>query len=222
MTGRKQDLNDFYQVCVFSGRSDKQDGRPGLWLAETFSDSPLKPLNRIQRNLIWSNITTSSTKFVLFGLIGKTRWPLRHLIGRDIFDFSTLNHSTEFNKIWPEARSQCPLPRMCFSDQSEKQDGRPGLWLAETFLTSLMKPVNWIQWNLTGSKISASSTTFVFFWLIGKTRLPPRPLIGWDILAFSSETAHRNSTKIIQESKSQHFLASFFSGRSKKQDDRPG
>ena len=43
---------------VFFGRSEKQDGCPGLWLAETFSTS-LKPLNRIQRNLTGSKITTS-------------------------------------------------------------------------------------------------------------------------------------------------------------------
>ena len=29
---RKQDLNDFWQV-FFSGQSEKQDGRPDLWLA---------------------------------------------------------------------------------------------------------------------------------------------------------------------------------------------
>ena len=33
----------------FSGRSEKQDGRPGLWLAETFSTSHLKPLNGIKK-----------------------------------------------------------------------------------------------------------------------------------------------------------------------------
>ena len=42
---RKQDLIVLYHVCVFSGRSDKQDDCPGLWLVETFSTSPLKPLN---------------------------------------------------------------------------------------------------------------------------------------------------------------------------------
>ena len=40
---RKEDLNVLYQ-------EEKQDGRPGLWLAETFSTS-LKPLNEIKRNL---------------------------------------------------------------------------------------------------------------------------------------------------------------------------
>ena len=292
----------------FSGRSEKQDGRPGLWLAETFSTSPIKPLNRIQQNLTGSKISTSSTKFVFFGPIGKTRWPpwpligwdifdfsyetaernstkldrkqdlnvlyqvcvfradrknkmaalasdwLRHfrlllwnrwtefnetwqearsqrplpslcfsgpigktrwppwpLIGWDIFDFSSetaernstkldrkqdlnvlyqvcvfradrknkiaalasdwlrhfrlllWNRWTEFNETWQEARSQRPLPSLCFSGRLEKQDGCPGLWLAETFSTSPMKPLNGIQRNLTGSKISTSSTKFVFF-----------------------------------------------------------
>ena len=210
----------------FSGRSKKQDGRPGLWLAETFSTSPLKPLNRIQRNLTGSKISTSSTKFVFLGLIGKTRWPPWPLIGWDIFDFSSetaernstildrkqdlnvlyqvcvcrgdqknkmaalasdwLRHFwlllwncwTEFNETWQEARSQRPLPSLCFSGRSEKQDGRPGLWLAETFLTSPLKPLNGIQRYLIESKISMSSTKFVFFGPIRKTRWPPWPLIG--------------------------------------------
>ena len=34
---------------------------------------------------------------------------------------------TEFNETWQEARSQCPLPRLCFSGRSDKQDGHPGL-----------------------------------------------------------------------------------------------
>ena len=102
----------------------------------------------------------------------------------------------EFNETWQEARSQHPLPSLCFSGGSEKQDGRPGLWLAETFSTSPLKLLNRIQQNLTGRKISTSSTKFVFFGPIGKTRWPPRPLIGWDIFDFSSETAEWNSTKL--------------------------
>ena len=228
----------------FSGRSEKQDGRPGLWLAETFSTSPLKPLNGIQQNLTESKISTSSTKFVFFEPIGKTRWPPRPLIGWDIFDFSSetaeqnstkldrkqdlntlyqvcvfradrknkmaapasdwLRHfrlfcrncSTEFNEYWQEARSQRPLPSLCFLGWSEKQDGRPGLWLAETFSTSPLKPLNGIQWNLTGIKISKPSNKFVFFGPIGKTRWPLWPLIGWDIFDFSSETAEPNSMKL--------------------------
>ena len=43
------------------------------------------------------------------------------------------NHWTEFNETWQDARSQHPLPSLCFLGRSEKQNGRPGLWLAETF-----------------------------------------------------------------------------------------
>ena len=99
------------------------------------------------------------------------------------------NHWTEFKKTWQEARTQHPLPSLCFPGRSDKQDGRPGLWLAETFSTSFLKPLNGIQKNLTGSKISMSSTKFVFFGPIGKTGWPPWPLIGWNIFDFSSETA---------------------------------
>ena len=106
------------------------------------------------------------------------------------------NHWTEFKETWQETRSQCPLPSLCFSGRLEKQDGRPGLWLAEAFSTSPLKLLNRIQRNLTGSKISTSSTKFVFFGAIRKTRWLPWPLIGWDIFNFSSETAEWNSTKL--------------------------
>ena len=99
----------------FSGQSEKLDCRPGLWLAETFSTSPLKPLNGIQRNLSGNKISTSSTKFVFFradrknkmGALASDR--LRH------FRLLLWNHWTEFNKTWQEARSQCPLQSLCFS-----------------------------------------------------------------------------------------------------------
>ena len=259
---RKQDVKILYQVCVFSGRLEKQDGRPGLWLAETFSTSPLKPLNGIQRNLTGSKISTSSTKYVFFGSIWKIRWPPWPLIGWDIFDFFSetternstkldrkqdlnvlyqvcvfradrknkmaalasdwlrhfwlllWNRWTEFNETWQEAKSEGPLASLRFSGWSEKQDGRPGLWLAETFLTSPLKPLNRMQRNLTGSKISTFSTKFVFFGPLRKTRWPPWPLIGWDIFDFSSETAEQKFNETWQEARSQHPLPSlYFSGQ---------
>ena len=177
---RKQDLNVLYQVC-FSGRSEKQDGCPGLWLAGTFLTSSLKPLNRIQRNLTGSKISMSSTKICVFQADRKNkmaaltsdslrhfqlllwnRWmkPTKRDRKQDLNIFfqvcvfragwknkmATLasdwlrhfrlllwNRWTEFNETWQEARSQRSLPSLCFSGRSEKQDGRPGLWLAETF-----------------------------------------------------------------------------------------
>ena len=201
-------LTEFNETCqgarsqrplpslCFSGRSEKQDGRPGLWLAETFSTSLLKPLNGIQRNLTGSKISTPSTKFVFFGPIGKTRWPPWPLIGWDIFNFSSETAEQNSTKL-DRKQDLKALYQVCvFSGQSEKQDGRPGLWLAETFLTSPLKPLNGIQQNLTGSKISTSSTKFGFSRPIRKTRWPPRHLIGWDIFDFSFETPERNSRKL--------------------------
>ena len=134
----------------------------------------------------------SSNKFVFF--VPSSVRP--SVVNFSHFRLLLWNRRTEFNETWQEARSQRSLPSLCFSCRSEKQDGRPGLWLAETFSTSSLKPPNGIQRNLTGSKISTSSTKFVFFGPMGKTRWPPWPLIGWDIFDFSSETAERNSTKL--------------------------
>ena len=160
---RKQDLNALYQVCVFQADRKKKMAAPGLWLAETFSTSPLKPQNRIQRNLTGSKISTPSTKFVFFGPIGKTKWPPWPLIGWDIFDFSSETAERNSPKLDRKARSQHPRPSLCFMGWSEKQDGHTGLWLAETFSTSPLKPLNGIQRNLIGSKFLTSSTKFVFF-----------------------------------------------------------
>ena len=152
----------------------KQDGRSGIWLAETLSTT-LKPLNRVM-------------------------------------------------ETWQEARSQCPLQSfVLFWADPKKQNGRPGLWLAETFSTSSLKLLNRIQRNLTGSKISLSTTKFVFWggWS-EKTRWPPWPPTAWDIFDFS-ETAEWNSTKLDRK---QDFILLLLilclSGRSENQDGRPG
>ena len=107
------------------------------------------------------------------------------------------NHWTEFNETWQEARSQRPLPSLCFSGRSEKQDGCPDLWLAETFWTSPLKPLNGIQWNLTGSKIEKvprgirgeksskdMASSRLVFWADRKNRMaaPANPLKRWHIV----------------------------------------
>ena len=180
----------FPSLC-FSGRSEKQDCRNGLRLAETFSTSPLKPLNGIQRNLTGRKVSTSFSKFVFFGSIRKTRLPPWPPIGWDIFDFSS--ETTERNSTKLDGKQDYVLYQVCvFWADWKKQDGCPGLWLAETFSTSPLKPLNRIQRNLTGSKITTSSTKFVIFGPIRRIRWLPRPLIGWDIFNFSSETTERN------------------------------
>ena len=157
-------------LCFLCG-SEKQDCHPSLWLADTFTSSPLKLL----RNLTGSKISTSSTKFVFFGLIEKQdghpgrsakkvahstqvhdMWPFGPLVSASepkdqvhycvhalsvIVNFSYFwlflwNRLTEF-KTWQEARSQRPLPSLCFLGWPE-----PSLWLAETFSISPLKPMN--------------------------------------------------------------------------------
>ena len=192
----KRDLNVLYQVCVFrAARKNKMATLSSDWLRHF----------RLFLWIVW----------------------------------------TEFSETCQEARSQCPLPSLHFVGRSEKQDGRPGLWFAETFSTLLFWNC-WkgIQRNLTGSKITTSSTKFVFFGPIGKqdgrpglglaetfstsplkplngmstkldrkqdlnvlyqvcvfscrseNKMAARPLIGWDIFDFFSETAERNSVKL--------------------------
>ena len=102
-----------------------------------------------------------STKFVFFGPIRKTRRPPWPLIGRDIFDFSS--ETAEPNSTELDRKQDPNALYQVFLGRSEKQNGRPGLWLAETFSTSMKKPLNGILQNLTGSKLSMPPTTFVFF-----------------------------------------------------------
>ena len=181
---------------VFFGPIRKKDGRPGLWLAETFSTSPLKPLKGIQQNLTGSKISISSTKFVFFELIRKKRWPPWPLIGWDIFDFSSETAERNLTKL-DRKQDLNVLYQVCvfWADRENKMAALASDWPRHfQFLL-------WNQWmefnkNLTGSKISTSSTKFVFFGPIGWTRWLPWSLIGRDIFYFSSEIAEPNSTKL--------------------------
>ena len=194
---------------VFFSRSEKQDGRPGLWLAETF------------RLLLWNcwkefNETWQEARSQRFlpslCFSGHRKNKMAALVSDWLRHFITSpwNHWMEFNETWQEARSQRPLPscvfradlknkmaalasdgwdistslktlnriqrnltgskismsstRFVFFGPIAKQDGRPGLWLAETFSTSALNTLNGMHRNLTGSKMSTSSTKFVFFW----------------------------------------------------------
>ena len=145
-----------------SGRSEKTRWPPGLWFAETFWTSPLEPLNGIQRNMhmTGSKISMSSTKLLFFGPIGKARWPPWCLIGWDIFDVFSETAERNSKKLDKKHDFNILCHVCVFRANRKKEDGRPGLWMAEVFLTSSLKPLNWNQRNLTGSKISMSSTNF--------------------------------------------------------------
>ena len=84
-------------------------------------------------------------------------------------------------------------------------------WLRH-FFTSHLKLLNGIPRNMTGSKVSTSSAKFVgFLGRSEKTKLPPWPLIGWDIFDFSFETVERHSTKLDRKQDLNVLYQGFFS-----------
>ena len=102
---------------------------------------------------------------------------------------------TEFNETWQEARSQRPLPNLCFFGPIGKTRWPPWpligwdiLDFSETAERNLMKLDRKQDLNVLYQ--------VCVFGPIGKTRWPPWSLIGLDIFDFSSETAERNSTKL--------------------------
>ena len=182
----------------FVGRSEKTRWLPRPLIGWDIFDFSSKTTDRNSTKLDRKQDLNVLYQVCIFGPIKKKKNKIAALASDWLRHFRLLlwNRWTEFNETGLEARSSRPLPILCFSGKFEKQDGRPGLWLAETFSTSSLKPLNGIQRNLTGSKISTSSTKFLFLGPIGKTRWPPWPLIGWDIFGFFSETTERNSTKL--------------------------
>ena len=177
----------------------KQDGRPGLWLAEIFFDFFFETADQ--------NSTKLDRKQGLNVLYQFPGWSEKQddrpglWFGWNIFDFSSETAEQNSTKL---DRKQDLNVCLCFSGRSEKQDDRPGLWLAETFSTSPLKPLNGIQRNLTGSKISMLFTKFVFsgrsekqdgrpsFWMTETCSTSDLRLQTSD---FSSETTEWNSTK---------------------------
>ena len=204
-----QDIN-FHTKSCYSGQSKKQ-GRPGLWLDETFSTFPLKALDRIQQNLKGSKISTFCTKFVFFRLLGITTWPSQPLLGWDIFDYSSetaeqnskkLNRKQDLNVLyqlrvfWVDQKNKMAAPASFdFSSETAEWNSMKLHWKQDLnflYQVCVFRPIRKVRWpsqpligwdifqalngiqqNLTGSKISTSSTKFVLFGPIGKTRWPP-------------------------------------------------
>ena len=123
-----------------------------------------KTADRIQRDLTGSKIPTSSIKFAFFGPIGKTRWPPRPLIGRNIFNFSSETADQNSTRL-DRKQDLNVLYQVCVfrADQKNKMTVQPLFgWYIFDFSSETAER------NLTGSKISTSSTKFVFFGPIGK------------------------------------------------------
>ena len=137
-----------------------------------------------------------STKFVFFGPIGKTRWPPWPLIGRDIFDFSS--GTAELNSMKLDRKQDLnALYQVCvFWADQKKQNGRPGLWLDIFDFSETDEPMNRIQRNLTGSKLSMPSTMLCYSGKSGKNKMAALVsdwLRHFRLLLWNCE---RNSTKL--------------------------
>ena len=91
--------------------------------------------------LDWKEDPNVLYKFVFFGPIGKTRWPPLPLIGWDFYDFSSETTERNSTKLDRKQDFNFLYQVLCFLCRSEKQDGHPGLWLAEIFSTSPLKPL---------------------------------------------------------------------------------
>ena len=142
--------------------------------------------------------STSSTEFVFFRSIGEKNkmaalasdW-LRH------FRLLLWNGWTKFSETWQEARSQHPLPSLCFwADRKNKMATLASDWLRHF---RLLLWNGWTEFNETWQE-ARSQRPLRNLCFSGrsekKTRWPPWPLIDWDIFYFSSETAEWNSTKV--------------------------
>ena len=167
---RKQDLNVLYHVCVFrADRKNKMAALASDWLRyfllllwnrwtefnetwqEARSQCPLR--NRwMEFNETWQEARQADWKNKMAALASD--W-LRH------FRLLLCNHWAEFNETC-RSKTWMSSTEFVFFGPTKKQDCHPCLWLAETFSTSPLKPLNGIQRNLTGSKIHCLPLSLCF------------------------------------------------------------
>ena len=207
----KQDLNVLYEVCVFGliGKTRWPSWPLIGWdifyfSSETAEQNSTKLKSKQDLNVLYLVCVFQADQKNKMAILASD-W-LSH------FRLLLWRCWKECNETWQEARSLRPLPSSSFSCQSEKQDGHSGLRLAETFSTSL-KRLNGFQRNLTGSKISISSTNFVFFRPNSKQKGPPWSILlkvarytlvhdMWPfgpLVYFSSETAEHDLKKLYRK-----------------------
>ena len=116
----------------------------------------------------------------------------------------------DFDETWQEVSPQHPLSSLCFSCRSEIQDGRPGLWLAETFFDFFSTTAEWILTKLDSKQVlntlyqvhvfradpSSKMAALASDWLKHFSTSFPLPLIGfWRNLTGSKSSTP--STKFV-------------------------
>ena len=173
---RKQDLNVLYQVCVFQAdQKTKMATAASDWLRH-FRLLLCNRWTELNETLQEAKSQRPLLSLCFSGRSEKTIWPPRPLIGWDIFDFFSETAEQNSTKLDRKQDLNVFYQVFCFSGLSEKEYGRPVLWLAETFLTSPLKPLNGIQ------------------------RIRPRVWIGGDKLTVTLDYI------VAQQTKSSHWL----------------
>ena len=147
--------------------------------------------------LIWRSIWAEGSSVLLRWRVVRRPASVRPSLTFHICDFFSKTAERNSTKL-VRKQDLNVLYNVCVfrADRTNKMAALASDLLRHFRINSSLKPLNGIQRNLTGSKISMSSTQFVFLGPIGKTRWPPWPLIGWVIFDFSSETAKQNSMKL--------------------------
>ena len=98
-------------------------------------------------------------QFCVFRADQITRWSPRPLIGGEIFDFSSERNSTNLTG----SKIATSSAKIMFLGSIGTKDVCSGLSLADPFSTSPLKPLNGIQRNLRGNKISTCPSNFMCF-----------------------------------------------------------
>ena len=175
-------LNSNRVRCLFSASDPKAQVHyccPSVRPSLTFHISNFsKPLNGIKE-------TWQEARFQLplpslcFRAVRKNKmadpasdW-LRH------FRLLLWNRWTEFNETWQEARSRRPLPSLCFSGRSDKQDGHPSHWLAETFSISPLKTAEPNSTKLDRKQALNLTSSTVFFFRDDRTNKMAALVYDW-------------------------------------------
>ena len=116
---RKQDLNVFYQVCVIG--ADRKTRWPpwpliGWDIFDFFSEIAERNSTKLDRK------QTLNVLYQVCVFRADLKNKMAALASDWLRNFRLLwwNRSTEFKETWQEARSQRPLPSLCFSGRSEK------------------------------------------------------------------------------------------------------
>ena len=130
---RKQDLNVFYQVCVF--HADRKTRWPP-WLRLADFSTCLKPLNRICRNLTGNKISTSSIMF-FFRADKKnmTVAPSSRQVSKTVSTSSLKPLNGIYGNMTESKNTQRLLPYLCFrADWKKKIAPPPALTPASNWL----------------------------------------------------------------------------------------